>query len=344
MNFIFGAGHTLNSGAKSKLDESVCTREIAKRCAELLSCKYIHIDEDNSSENDDILKRAEIVNSEACDLYVEIHMGAGGANGIRILFPINSSKSLKSISSNLINSFIKSFKIPNGETHEESMLLFNELNCPSIIIECGDVDSGFYEPELMSQLIVESVKTFDPTDNSLSGEWKSGWNQDNKGWFYVYNLESKLYYKDEWKQIDSIWYLFDESGYAYQNCWKLKDDKWYYFDNDCHMCTNTWLLTLKNDNWYWLDENGFMLQQQWKKYNDSWYYLKENGTLAMKEWIKDNDDWYYLSDNGKMLSKQLFESNGKTYYLDESGKMVKSCTINIDGLDYTFDDKGRLED
>lgn len=90
--------------------------------------------------------------------------------------------------------------------------------------------------------------------NKLLGVSTSGWNKDNKGWWY--KLSDGSYYKACWKQINGSWYCFDNYGYAVCNKWIKYKNEWYYLDADCKMKTG------------------------WLQYKDNWYYLQSNGAMA----------------------------------------------------------------
>ena len=93
-NFIIAVGHTasgnIGCGVIDRLDESNCTREIGGLVTEYLKEKghgvnLLREDESNTYKNEDCYVRAnqanDIAKSSEVELYVEIHINAGGGNG-----------------------------------------------------------------------------------------------------------------------------------------------------------------------------------------------------------------------------------------------------------------------
>ena len=74
--------------------------------------------------------------------------------------------------------------------------------------------------------------------------------QDSKGWWY--KNSDNTYPKNEWKEIDSKWYVFNAEGYMITG--------WYY----------------SNTHWYFLNRSGEMLTG-WIETNGKWYYLEPSG-------------------------------------------------------------------
>jgi len=93
-NFIIAVGHTASGnvgcGVNDRLDESNCTRQIGALVAEYLKEKghgvdLLRIDESNKYNCDDCYMRAiqanQIAQTIEVELYVEIHINAGGGTG-----------------------------------------------------------------------------------------------------------------------------------------------------------------------------------------------------------------------------------------------------------------------
>ena len=96
-SFIIAAGHTasgnIGCGVVGNLDESLCTREISKLVAKELESRghkanLLIIDKSNSYNCEDYFVRAkkanDVVEKENIDLYVEIHINAGGWTGCEV--------------------------------------------------------------------------------------------------------------------------------------------------------------------------------------------------------------------------------------------------------------------
>lgn len=122
-----------------------------------------------------------------------------------------------------------------------------------------------------------SLKQFrEYTTTITSTDWKLGWNQDNVGWWYVTNLETKEYYKDCWQLIENAWYSFNAKGYARKTEWQKDGLYWYYLKDSCKMAFSEWVQT--NSKWYYLGNDGAM----WTNgYSPEGYWLGEDGA-----WVK----------------------------------------------------------
>lgn len=324
-NYIIGAGHTpsgtLGCGAVSKIDESKCTREIAPLIVSGLNsngktAKYVVVNTGNSSNLADCYSRINQANNEGCDLYVEIHLNAGGGTGVEVLVPSNASSSTKTIAEKICNKISQDFSYPNRGVKTRSLVIFSNAKVPAILIECGFVDSkdaDLYDPIKYANSIVNVLSGSDLNVDNLeeaansgsvpSSEWKQGWNKDQKGWFYVLDATKKTYYKksDGWQKIKGYWYIFDDIGYALQNRWYQDTDKtWYYLDDQCQMVASSWILESDTDTWYYVNSSGKMIFNEWLIYKDNKYYLKQNGEMARDEILDINNTKYTFDDTGKL--------------------------------------------
>lgn len=136
-------------------------------------------------------------------------------------------------------------------------------------------------------------------------EAKAKWKRNETGWWYEYS--DGTYPKNQFKQIEDVWYYFDDKGYMLSNAWKKHTDgKWYYFDN-----------------------SGAMVKNGWKTIGGVQYYFKEDGSMKTG-WIKDADKWYYLDDDkGGMKTDYMVKGANGWYYLGKDGVMVTDKTITI---------------
>ncbi|OOM05704.1 N-acetylmuramoyl-L-alanine amidase [Clostridium saccharobutylicum] len=130
-------------------------------------------------------------------------------------------------------------KLPNRGVKTRSLIVLNKTVMPAILVECLFADSNdadVYNAEVIARAIVCGLVG---VDGSSDGEWKSGWNRNEVGWWYSTDPINKYYYTSDngWKEIDGEWYIFDDNGYALQSAWYYdeKDKAWYYLDSDCKM-------------------------------------------------------------------------------------------------------------
>lgn len=295
-NFVVAVGHTASGnvgcGVVDRLDESNCTREIGALVAEYLQEKghganLLRIDESNKYNCEDCYIRSvqanQIAQSLDIELYVEIHINAGGGTGPEVCVTGESEVANK-YSEKVCNSLSNALNLLNRGVKTRSLIVLNKTVMPAILVECLFADSDdadVYNAEVIARAIVCGLVG---ANDSSYGEWELGWNKDDVGWWYCTCLENKSYYtsKDGWQEIDGEWYIFDSRGYALQDAW--------YHDE-------------KNNDWYYLDENCKMLRGSkekplWKWINGKCYAFDEHGKMycdcVTKDGFRVNKDgaWY----------------------------------------------------
>ena len=177
--------------------------------------------------------------------------------------------------------------------------------------------------------------------------------------------------KNQWKQVDSAWYYYNEQGEI------LKQTFWnsYYFHKDGKMASSEWIF--ENNHWYYAKPSGTLAINEWMEINQHWYlfntqgilltnqwkdayYLKPSGAMAENEWIYDatyqswfyltstgryaQNTWkgdYYLKSGGYMAKKEwIYDSNYQAwFYLDENGAYVTGSHL-INGALHSFKGNG----
>jgi len=264
-NFIIAVGHTasgnIGCGVIDKLDESNCTRTIGALVAEYLKEKgygvnLLRIDKSNTYNCEDCYERAnqanDIAKSLSIELYVEIHINAGGGTGPEVCVT-GKSEIANQYAAKITNALASSLNLPNRGVKTRNLIVLNKTVMPAILVEClfaDSFDAEVYNPEVIARDIVSGLIG---ADNSSSGEWKIGWNHNEIGWWYCTNTENKYFYtsQDGLKEIDGEWYIFDLRGYALQDAWYYNESNnaWYYLDEECRMVKSKKYKIL----WKWID-------------------------------------------------------------------------------------------
>ena len=232
-NFIIAVGHTASGnvgcGVIDRLDESDCNREIGALVAEYLlekghGANLLRIDESNKYDCEDCYLRAiqanQIAQTLEVDLYVEIHINAGGGIGPEVCVT-GKSEVANQYAIKVSNALASSLNLPNRGVKTRSLIVLNKTVMPAILVECLFADSSdadVYDPEVIARAIVCGLVGADGSSNNV---WKLGWNKNNIGWWYCTNEVDKYYYNADngWKEIDGEWYIFDNRGYALQDAW-----------------------------------------------------------------------------------------------------------------------------
>lgn len=296
-NFIIAVGHTASGnvgcGVVDRLDESNCTRQIGALVVQYLlekghGANLLRVDESNTYSCQDCYTRAnqanEIAKTTNIELYIEIHINAGGGSGAEVCVT-RKSEVANQYATKICSSLSGALNLPNRGVKTRSLIVLNRTVIPAILVECLFADSDEadkYDPEVIARAIVNGLVG---ADGSCDEEWKLGWNQNDVGWFYCTSVDDKCYFKskDGWQEIDGAWYIFDDRGYALQNAW--------YHDE-------------KNNVWYYLDENCKMIR----------------GSMDKPLWKLIEDDWYAFGEYGKMYCNCVTADGWR---VDESGAWIK---------------------
>ena len=279
-NFVIAAGHTasgnIGCGVIANLDESNCTREISQLVAKELKerghgATLLIIDKSNSYNCEDCFVRAQMANSLAqqgeVDLYVEIHINAGGGTGSEVLVTGHSTVA-NQYAAKICSSLSGALGIQNRGVKTQNLIVLNKTSMPAVLVEClfaDSSDSNKYNPEVIAKAIADGLVGAESIQNK---QWKLGWNRNNIGWWYSPDNINKTYYtsKNGWKCIDGEWYIFDDQGYALENAWYYdeSDGHWYYLDESCKM-----VYGVKNKPlWKWIDGGCYAFDEDGRMYCD----------------------------------------------------------------------------
>ena len=272
-NFIIAVGHTasgnIGCGVISKLDESNCTREIGELVTKYLKeeghgANLLRIDESNKYNYEDCYIRAiqanQIAQTLEVELYMEIHINAGGGTGPEICVT-GKSEIANQYATKVSGSLANALNLTNRGVKTRSLIVLNKTIMPAILVECLFADSDdadVYNAEVIARAIVCGLVG---ADGSSCCEWKLGWNSNEIGWWYLTDPINKYYYTadNRWKEIDGEWYIFDSRGYALQNAWYHDEGNkaWYYLDSDCKMVRGIKDKPL----WRWIDSECYAFDE-----------------------------------------------------------------------------------
>lgn len=282
MKFLVSVGHTPSGtagcGAVGLLDESKCTRQISPLVVQKLealghTAKLLQIDYGTTT---DYVERARQANNCGGDLFVEIHLNAGGGTGCEVWTTPGSNASTYAIK--VSESISNAIGIKNrGHKTTTGLYVLKHTSMPAMLVECcfvdNQIDYNAYNADKIASAIV----------NGLTGQtysaYKLGWNKSSKGWWYCTDADKGYYYtsNDGWKLIDNEWYIFDSQGYAYHDSWYKSGDYWYYLKASCAMARNEWLYI--NDNFYYFGDQGGMY---YNCYTPDGYWVDEDGAWDFK--------------------------------------------------------------
>ena len=279
-NFIIAVGHTASGnvgcGVVARLDESNCNRQIGDLVAEYLQEKghgvnLLRIDESNKYNCEDCYRRSiqanQIVQTLGVDIYVEIHINAGGGTGPEICVT-GKSEVANQYAIKVSNALSSSLNLPNRGVKTRSLIVLNKTVMPAILVECLFADSDdaeVYNAEVIARAIVCGLVG---AEESSGSEWKLGWNRNEIGWWWCTDTTNKYYYTSQngWKEIEGEWYIFDSRGYALQNAWYYdnSEESWYYLNESCKMARGSKDKPL----WIWIDSSFYAFNEHGRMYCD----------------------------------------------------------------------------
>lgn len=161
-------------------------------------------------------------------------------------------------------------------------------------------------------------------------EVNASWIKDNNGWWY-----SQLSYVTGWKQINNVWYYFDDSGYM-KTGWILNAGKWYYTDSAGAMQTG---IIEIGDKTYYLNDSGAMVSGNIKINNEIYNFAISGQAIGDK--IPQATKAFLL--NGEEIKINEFEniiiSKGKIVDLKLQGNPTTGYTWN-----YNISDEGIIKE
>ena len=206
----------------------------------------------------------------------------------------------------------------------------------------------------------DSGEAQDPVDGASYGDEdteKSGWEQDDNGWFFYSNGElltsqwiqdgDDWYYlkddgymaADEWVEDSEGWMRFDSDGNIVKSQWLQDGDNLYYLKDDGYMAVDEWVED--SEGWMWVDSDGNIVKSKWLKYDGDRYYIKADGYMAVNKWVKDSKGRLWVGSNGKIVKSKWLKYGGNWYYLKADGHVA---TVGQDKEieQYQYNDPGKM--
>ena len=151
-------------------------------------------------------------------------------------------------------------------------------------------------------------------------------------WYYFDQADGKMH--TDWYQVDGRWYYSDQNG-RMKTGWIYSRKAWFWMGSDGAMKTG-WVCP--DGNWYYLDQKTGKLHTDWHQIDGRWYYSDYNGRMKTG-WINSRTSWFYMGTDGAMTTGWLFLGNS-WYYTDlKTGKM-KTGWQKIDEKWYFFRSSG----
>jgi len=258
------AGHSDNCegavGIVNEHDQMKKYYQAVKSVFESYGHTVIDCNSNASSENGELSEGANIANSNGVDFFASLHMNCfnGQAHGTEVLVSSENSGAYP-VAQRLVQNFSELGFSNRGVKFARDYEM-NHISAPNIISEICFCDSqtdidiyNKYSWDKLAHVFCNAIDTNIPKDVSDNNN-KTGWIQDNKGWWY--KNQDGSYPKDCWFKLDT-WYSFDSNGYARQSTWIQDKDKWYWLKSDCRMAQSETLHI--NGKEYSFNDKGEMI-------------------------------------------------------------------------------------
>lgn len=138
---VINAGHTKvnpGTGAIKYLNESIETRKIAYQLMSLLAeTNHEVIPAVFDRSNGNIKEAVDLSNKKNAELFISIHLNAGGGKGVEV-FTWNGSKT--PLAEEICKSLAPVCNGNRGVKNGSMLYVIKNTKCPAVLIECGFVD------------------------------------------------------------------------------------------------------------------------------------------------------------------------------------------------------------
>ncbi len=141
------------------------------------------------------------------------------------------------------------------------------------------------------------------------------WEED----VWKYQKKNGDYMKEEWAEINNLWYYFYEDGTMASYCyiggyWMNEDGSWTYPD------IASWRY---DGRWWYGDDAGWYAYSAWYQIDGKYYYFDSSGYVATNRYI----DGYYVNSNGEWDPDFKGTSAGRTSATTLEGYFANSVVV-----------------
>ena len=184
--------------------------------------------------------------------------------------------------------------------------------------------------------VLSSTVGIPDTLSTVSAE--EGWQQDEKGWYYLQN-DTKLV---GLQTIGSAKYYFDANGYRVSGPVKIGKYVYYFQPENGMLYTGVSGLKQvgpdKNIYYYFTSsKKGIVTTSKWVNVNGKYYYADANGQIKLGT-IKVGSKLYHITAKGRLTSYAKSSFDNKYYYAASNG-VLKTGLQKISGKYYYFNPK-----
>ena len=176
---------------------------------------------------------------------------------------------------------------------------------------------------------------------------KDEWLQIGGKWYYF----SGYYRVGGLREIDGVWYIFNDNGTMQTTIgknlpdgWVKAGDQYYYFASGdivegdleingkiysfdySHMVTNNFNGSYTHENTYFSDANGYAktTYKGWVQVHGNWFYFGENNKTSLYAWTTQGTAQYF-TDYGMVTGTRVI--NGHLYTFNANGVLTKEHSL-----------------
>lgn len=313
-----------------------------------------------------------LAQKEEVNLYVEIHINAGGGTGSEVLVTGHSAVA-NQYAAKICSSLSQALGIPNRGVKSQNLIVLNKTSMPAVLVEClfaDSSDSSKYNAEVIAGAIADGLagagsvngnggsSSGSTSGNGYAGINSSGRTRGNgyagvddsggkRGNGYAGINGSGRTRGNGYVGVDGSG---DTSGNGYTGVDGSGVGGQVFGSSYSFLSGPSWKLGWNRNNigwWYCTNvAEGYYytMQNGWKCIDGEWYIFDEQGYALENTWYYDENEghWYYLDENCRMVSGQKDKPlwkwiDGGCYAFDEDGRMYCNCTTP-DG--WTVDESG----
>lgn len=154
-------GHPINAGASNLLNETTENRKIGNKVIELLKSKGHTVVNCTVDQNvNELAQRVSKANAQKLDVFVSIHLNAGGGHGTET-YIYNGNYSFKesnrAIAKSVNDKIVNSCNFRNRGVKEANYYVLRETVAPAILIEVCFVDSAEDKSKLNTDKVAIAI-------------------------------------------------------------------------------------------------------------------------------------------------------------------------------------------
>lgn len=236
MKIAIAGGHSKKApGAVGYLNEYECDRAFVRELIPRLRARghtVIDCSNEKGDQNSELKEEVRLANESHADLFIAVHLNAGGGTGTECYtYPNTSFQLAEDVAKRMSANVAAALGLPDRGAKSANFYVLKWTNMAAVLLEVCFVDRREDKAAWDSTSWDELC---DAVIRGIEGEQSGGqWVQDATGWWW--RNPDGSYPSNTWELINGDWYWFDGSGYAVADCCLNINGEWFAFGRDCRM-------------------------------------------------------------------------------------------------------------